>query len=203
VRALPGVEHAGAAYLRPLMLGPIGQGVAVRLEGQPDPKPGATSLNPILNHQIATPGYFEAMQIPLRAGRYFTEQDIAAAPRVAIVGESTARRLWPGQDPIGKRLSMSAFTPGVSGHVWRSVVGVVSDVRYRDIEETQLDIYDAALQTGRAADNIVVRTSGDPLALTAGVRAAARSLDPAAIVDDLTTLDAVVQRAEAPRRLTM
>ena len=87
--------------------------------------------------------------------------------------------------------------------MWRTVIGVVSDVRYRDIEETQLDIYDAALQTGRAADNVVVRTVGDPLALADGVRAAARAIDPAAIVDNVTTLDTVVERAEAPRRLTM
>ena len=202
VRSLAGVENAGAVYLRPLMLGPIGQGVAVRLEGQPDPRAGSNP-NPILNHQIATPGYFETMKIPLRAGRYFTDRDTSAAPRVVIVGESTARRLWPGQNAIGKRLSMSSFTPGGPPAMWRTVVGVVSDVRYRDIEETQLDIYDAALQTGRAADNVVVRTAGDPRALVAGLRAAARGLDPSVIVDDVTTLDAVVARAEAPRRLTM
>jgi putative ABC transport system permease protein len=202
VRALPGVESAGAVYLRPLMLGPIGQGVAVRLEGQPEPRPG-TSLNPILNHQIAATGYFETMKVPLRAGRYFTDGDTRAAPRVAIVGESTARRLWPGQDPIGKRLSMSSFTPGDPPAVWRTVVGVVSDVRYRDIEETQLDIYDAALQTGRAADNVVIRASGNPAALIPAVRETVRSLGASAIVDDVTTLEAVVARAEAPRRLTM
>ncbi len=72
--------------------------------------------NPTLNHQIATPGYFEAMRIPLRAGRFFTDRDTADVPRVAIVSESTARRLWPGQDPIGKRLSMSSFTPGGPRH---------------------------------------------------------------------------------------
>ena len=76
---------------------------------------------------------------------------------MAIVGESTARRLWPGQDAIGKRLSMSSFTPGGPRTMWRTVVGVVSDVRYRGIEEVQLDVYDAALQTGRPADNVVIR----------------------------------------------
>lgn len=202
VRSLAGVEQAGAVYLRPLMLGPIGQGVAVRLEGQSEPRPGS-SPNPILNHQIATPGYFETMRIPLRAGRYFTDRDTRQAPRVVIVGESTARRLWPGQDPIGKRLSMSSFTPGDPPQVWRTVVGVVSDVRYREIEQTQLDIYDAALQTGRPADNVLVRASGNPVAVVDAVRAAARELDPSAIVDDVTTLDAVVARAEAPRRMTM
>ena len=115
---------------------------------------------PTLNHQIATPGYFEALKIPLRAGRLFTDRDTADVPRVAIVSESTARRLWPGQDPIGKRLSMATFTPGKPGTAWRTVVGVVSDVRYRGIEEVQLDVYDPALQVGRPADNIVVRAVG-------------------------------------------
>jgi putative ABC transport system permease protein len=202
VRALPGVESAGAVYLRPLMLGPIGQGVAVRLEGQPE-VPAGNNPNPVLNHQIATPGYFETLRIPLRAGRFFTDRDTRESPRVAIVGESTARRLWAGQDPIGKRLSMSSFTPGGPRTMWRTVVGVVSDVRYRGLEEAQLDIYDAALQTGRPADNVVVRTAGDPNLAAAAVRAAARQLDPASTVDTVTTLDAVVERAAAPRRLTM
>jgi predicted permease len=202
VQELPGVEAAGAVYLRPLMLGPIGQGVQVFLEGQPETREAAEA-NPTLNHQIATPGYFEALRIPLRAGRFFTRQDTAAAPRVALVSESTARRLWPGQDPIGRRLLMSSFTPGGPRRVWRTVVGVVSDVRYRGLRDVQLDVYDAALQTGRPADNVVIRTAGDPMALAAHVRALARELDPAAIVDSATTMEAVVQRAEAPWRLSM
>jgi predicted permease len=202
VRALPGVEAAGAVYLRPLMLGPIGQGVSVYLEGQPETRQTAES-NPILNHQIASPGYFETLRIALRAGRVFTGRDTADAPRVAIVSESTARALWPGQDPIGKRLSMSTFTPGQRGRAWRTVVGVVSDVRYRGIAEVQLDVYDPALQVGRPADNIVVRTTGDPLAAAGMVRAVARELDPACIVDSVTSMRTVVERAEAPWRLTM
>jgi len=202
VRTLPGVEAAGAVYLRPLMLGPIGQGVLVRLEGQPETRESAQA-NPTLNHQIASTGYFEAMKIPLRTGRVFTDRDTREAPRVAIVSESTARRLWPGQDPIGKRISMNSFTPGGPRNAWRTIVGVVSDVRYRGLQEVQLDIYDAALQTGRPADNIVIRTSGDPALLAPSVRSLARELDPGSIVDSATTLEAVVERAEAPWRLTM
>ena len=202
VRTLPGVEAAGAVYLRPLMLGPIGQGVTVLLEGQPETRE-AIEANPVLNYQIATPGYFETLRIPLRAGRFFNEQDTADAPRVAIVSQATARRLWPGQDPIGRRLFMSNFTPGKPGKSWRTVVGVVSDVRYRGIDEVQFDVYDPALQVGLAAGNIVVRSAGDPLALAGPVRSIARELDPAAIVDSITTMDAVVERAEAPWRLTM
>lgn len=200
VRALPGVEAAGAVYLRPLILGPIGSGVRVYLEGQPETRETAEQ-NPILNHQVATPGYFETMKVPLRAGRLFTADDTAGRPRVAIVGESTARRLWPGQDPIGKRYSMDAFTPGQRGRAWRTVVGVVSDVRYHDIGETQLDVYDPAMQVGLDASNVVVRTSGDPRAVAAMVRGIARELDGGAIVDEITTMDAVVGRAQAPWRL--
>ena len=87
---------------------------------------------------------------------------------------------------------------------WRTVVGVVSDVRYHAIGEVQLDIYDPALQVGLGADNIVVRTSGDPrsVAERASARSRASSTRPS-IVDDVTTMDAVVGRAEAPWRLTM
>ena len=201
VRALPDVEAAGAVYLRPLVFGPIGSGVTVFLEGQPETRQSADA-NPILNHQIATPGYFETLRIPLRAGRFFTEEDISNAPRVAIVSESTARRLWPGQDPLGKRLSLPPFVSGERLRVWRTVVGVVSDVRYRGLDQVQLDVYDPALQVGVPADNVVIRTSGDPLALAGNLRAIARQLNPGVIVDGMTTLDAVVRRAEAPWRLT-
>jgi predicted permease len=200
VRTVPGVEAAGAVYLRPLMLGPIGQGVRVRLEGQPE-NGDAAKANPTLNHQIASSGYFETMKIALRAGRDFDDRDTKDAVRVAIVGESTARRLWPGQSPIGKRISMASFTPGGPAQAWRTVVGVVADVRYRGLQEVQLDVYDAALQTGRAADNVVVRSSGDLAGTASAIRAIARELDPTAVVDSVTTLDAVVARAEAPWRL--
>jgi putative ABC transport system permease protein len=202
VRALPGVDAAGAVYLRPLMLGPIGAGVRVRLEGQPETREAA-DINPTLNYQIASTDYFEAMHIPLRAGRFFTDYDRGETPRVAIVSESTAQRLWSGQTAIGKRISMASFTPGVPGQVWRTVVGVVADVRYRGLQEVQLDVYDAALQTGQAADNIVVRTSVEPTGVASAIRSIARELDAATIVDNITTLDAVVHRAEAPWRLSM
>jgi putative ABC transport system permease protein len=202
VEALPGVEAAGAVYLRPLLLGPIGQGVRVFLEGQPETREEADK-NPTLNYQMASPGYFNAMGVPLRAGRFFTHQDNAKSPRVAIVSESTAQRLWPGQDPLGKRVSMSTFTPGSPGRAWREIVGVVSDVRYRGLQEVQLDIYDPALQVGRPADNIIVRAATDPGALAGPIRALARELDSAVIVDTVTTMVSVVEQAQAPWRLTM
>lgn len=201
VRGLPDVTAAGAVYLRPLALGPIGQGVLASLEGQPETREAAEG-NPVLNHQIATPGYFDAMRIRVLRGRSFDDGDTMATPRVAIVSESTARALWPGEDAIGKRVRMSAFTPG-QPPAWRTVVGVVSDVRYRGLTDVHLDIYDAARQVGRPATNLVVRTNGETAALVAGVREHARQLDAAAIVDGVSTLDTIVSRASASWRMSM
>jgi len=179
----------------------LGREMMVRLDGEPESAPGE-SRHPILNHQIAAAGYFETMKIRLVRGRLFDRDDAPTSPRVVLVGETTAARLWPGEDPIGKRLSMSGFTPGKPGAVWRTVVGVVSDVRYRGLDEVLLDIYDPALQVGRPANQLVVRTAANPLALVGPIQAQARALDPSVIVDEVTTMDAVVARATAPWRLT-
>jgi putative ABC transport system permease protein len=201
VTALPGVDAAGAIFLGPLALGPIGQGVRVVLDGQPQTAEAA-GRNPTLNYQVATPGLFAAMQVPLRRGRLFTPQDTADTPRVAIVSESTARQLWPGQDPLNKRVLYSAFTPGQKSQ-WRTTVGVVSDVRYRGLDEVQLDIYDPALQVGQPARTMMIRTSSDPAALANLVKARVRELDPGATVDAITTLETVVAKASAPWRMSM
>jgi putative ABC transport system permease protein len=202
VAALPKVEAAGAVSLRPLALGPIGQETWVILEGQPDARDRAR-MNPTLNYQVATPGYFGAMRIQLRRGRLFNDQDNVASPRVALVGESTARRLWPGEDPIGRRILLPIHRPDGGPSVWRTVVGVVSDVRYRGIDDVRLDIYDAALQAPSAAADLVVRTSGDPLTVAGAVQAEARRLDPRVLIDRLTTMDAIVSRAVAPWRFSV
>jgi putative ABC transport system permease protein len=200
VRAMPGVESAGAVYLRPLLLGEIGDGVHVYLEGQPLTQQTSDS-NPGLNHQNATPGYFETMKVPLRAGRFFTNDDTMDRPRVAIVGESTARRLWPNQNPIGRRVTMYSFRREGPRLAERTIVGVVADVRYHALGEVSLDIYDPALQVDNGTGNVVVRAAGEAGAVAGMVRGIARGLDRDAIVDEVTTMDAVVGRAEAPWRL--
>ena len=202
VRTIAGVEAAGAVALPPLALGPIGQGVRVVLQGQPETAEAA-ARNPTLNYQVATPGYLEAMGIRLVQGRWFNALDAADAPRVSVVSESTARRLWPGEDPIGQRVRMANFTPGKPGSSWRQIVGVVADVRHRDLEEVQLDIYDPALQVGQDAGHLIVRAHVDPNSLLPFIRQHARALDARVILDRVTTLEAVVARASAPWRFSM
>ena len=202
VSALPDVEAAGAVHLRPLALGPIGAESWVILEGQPDTQRSAR-LNPALSYQVATPGYFTSMQIQLKRGRLFNDRDNMAAPRVAIVSESAARALWRGGDPIGRRILMPTHSPDGGPSVWRTVVGVVSDVRYRGIDDVRLDVYDAALQAAVTAGDVVVRTSRDPLSVAGAVQAEARRLDARVVIDRLTTMDGIVSRAVAPWRFSM
>jgi putative ABC transport system permease protein len=201
VQGLTGVEAAGGVYLKPLALGPIGMGTWVVVEGQPE-TPETAAANPVLNYQVATPDYFRAMRIPLKRGRVFTAQDSATSERVAVIGESTATRLWPGQDPIGKRFWTSSFIRGDPKGARRTVVGVVSDVRYRGVDQVHLDVYDPASQTPMGATDLVIRTSADPLALASVVQAEARRLDPGVLVSGTATLEAIVSKAVAPWRFS-
>jgi predicted permease len=201
IEALPGVDSAGAVYLRPLALGSIGQETGVILNGQPVVLE-TTRQNPTLNFESATPGYFHAMRITLLEGRLFTDRDTADAPPVALVSVSAARRLWPGRSAIGQRF-MLTHDKAPPERAWRTVVGVVGDVRYRGIDDVRLDVYDAALQVQSEARDVVVRGTGDARRLLSAVQAEARRLDQNVLIDGVTTLDSVVARATAPWRFTM
>ena len=201
VSRLPDVEAAGAVFLRPLALGAIGQETDVVLEGQAD-SPESRRRNPALNAQVATPGYFRAMRIPLLAGRFFTPDDRAQADRVAVVSESAARRLWPGADPIGRKMLMPTHGPKRE-RAWRTVVGVVADVRYRGLTDARLDVYDAAAQSPLAATDLVVRTRGDLGTVSLAVQAEARRLNPGVVIDRVISMDAILGRATSPWRLSV
>jgi len=206
VAALGDVASAGAVYLTPLELGSIGQGTWVLADDQVQSQ-DTVSSNPMLNYLTATPDYFRAMRIPILRGRAFTTEDGATAPRVAMISQSTAAALFPGQNPIGRRLLTSAFSADRSRNTaWRTIVGVAGDVRYRGLHEVQLDFYDPAMQSTSPATSLVVRLApgreGQALAVAAAVQARARQLDPRAIVTGAATLDTVVNREMAPWRFS-
>ncbi len=170
-------------------------------EGQPF-APESAESNPLVNWEAVTPGYFRTMVIELRAGRDFAATDGPDAPAVAIVGDSLARRTWPSESALGKRLWAAGDLDPEGEPVWRTVVGVVEDARYRGLADTRLDLYVPHLQSRTNVSDVVLFTSGDPLSLAASVRAEVAALDPNQPVDGVTTVNALVDRAASAWRLT-
>jgi putative ABC transport system permease protein len=200
VAASPHVRGAGAVLLRPLS-GPIGWDNQPILPGQNPNEPRTFELNPHVNFEAVTPGYFETMQIRLVRGRYFDASDTATAPGAVIVSEAAARRLWPGQDAIGQRLRENTWVVAAKDPAaWQTVVGVVADVRYRGLNDPRLDLYAPAAQTKNLVQHLMVRTDGDVASAVAAVRGAAREVDARITVSEATVMRQVVADESAPWR---
>ena len=121
-----------------------------------------------------TPGYFRTMSIPLKKGRFFSESDAGQTPKVVIVDERLARRDWPGEDAVGKRILI-----GGTGGDSAQVIGVVGHVRYAALEEEgEPQLYLPVFQDPGYLLGIVVSTRGDSLAMAGTVRETVRALDP-------------------------
>jgi len=151
----------------------------VSLEGQ---SAADAAAQPFVNFQIISPGYFDVMRIPLRAGRGFTEFDGSDAPLVAIVSERAARRFWGDQDPIGRRFSMAWNQSGTAGDggaaILLTVVGVAGNVRSNGIqEEPGLDVYAPYTQAFAGDSFFVIRTTLDPDAIVAEIGPAIAAVD--------------------------
>jgi predicted permease len=204
VAALPGVASVGAVYLRPLR-GPIGLDNQPLFPGQVPEKPATWGLNPHHNLQTVTPGYFEAMGIRVVAGRGFLPTDTHTSPGVVVVSQQTARRFWPGLDPIGQRLfDMSYRRPeGAQGLVWQTVVGVVDDVRYRGLNDVRLDTYVPAAQSNQRVAYLMVRAHGKAAGLIAPVRAATMAVDPRGSLADAGVMADIVAAESAPWRFVV
>jgi putative ABC transport system permease protein len=201
VRQTAGVIAAGAVYQRPFEHGPIGMDSGFLLEGQPR-SPDTWRRNPLLNWEAVTPGYFKAMDVRLMRGRLFTDRDDERGPPVVIVSEAMAARVWPGQDPIGKRLRAYGAPQG-GDPAWQTVVGVVEDVRYREMQEARLDLYLPFRQSPSPVRHVVVKTSGDPLRSAAAVRAALQRIDAQLAAEKVTTMERIVGATLAPWRFNM
>lgn len=197
VRQLPGVSAIAGVYLRPFEFGAIGSGAAVVLEGQSPRDRDALKKNPTLNAEAVTPDYFHVMRIPVLQGRAFSDHDTEDALPVVIVSVSAARRLWPDQDPIGKRLIASYDRPKGD---WQTVVGVVGDARYRGLTESTFDLYKPYLQSEDAVKHLIVRTSENPSTLLGRLRPEIRSVNPDAVVDAIRPMQDVLDRQLAPWR---
>lgn len=201
---MPQVEAVGAINLRPLEFEAIGNDSAALTDAAFGVERAWQTRAVTVNWQVATPGYFRTMRVPLRAGRYFADGDDANAPLVALLSESAATRLFHGTSAIGRRVVISAERRRPDGQrPWRTVVGVVADVRYRGLQDPRLDYYVPATQSvDSEVKHVVVRTAR-PQAVVTFVRQIARDLHPDAVVDHVRTMTSIVDRAAAPWRLYM
>ncbi len=200
LEATPGVEAVGAVLVTPYQLGVIGQDGFILAEGQSQEE---GQQNPVVNWQVATPGYFRAMGIRLLRGRGFEPMDDERTAPVAVVGESLARRMWPGRDPVGRRLRTHGLAADEAlEQPWATVVGVVEDVRYRELDRARLNLYLGYLQVDPAPGGLtyVVRTGGEPTSLAGALSRAAHSLDPEEPLDGIDSMNEVVSEAQAPWR---
>jgi putative ABC transport system permease protein len=195
LQALPGVERAALVLLRPLA-DPVGWDYPYTLEGQ---TPEAQVRTPNANFESISPGYFATVGIPLIEGRNFAEADGPDAGAIAIVSRSMARRAWPGQSAIGKRVKPG---PPDQNAPWKTVVGVAGDVRYREWTAVRDDIYVPYSQWNFGRMDLVVKASGDPVSIVPALRAAVRAADPDLPLASVTTLERAVEEATAGPRFT-
>jgi len=196
VSALPGVESAGATLTLPLG----GTDFDVGRTFVPEGHPLATEEALVTDYFVVTPDYFKTMRIPVNTGRSFTDHDTAENPKVVVVNESIVRRVFAGENPIGKRIS-----------VWpdeqfpREIVGVVGDVRSSKLdEETGYQVYvPYAQDAGWGSLTLAVRAKGEPDALTSPVRSAIFSIDKNQPAYDVKTMDDVFSASVADTRLVV
>jgi predicted permease len=174
LHTLPAVESIAGVAGRPLK-GPIGLDSSWQREGQIVEE---AKRNPWANLETVTPGYFETMGIRLLDGRTFTDDDRMETVPVAVVGETFARRTWPGTSAIGERLRGHGFDERHAVPPWWTVVGVVADVRYRDLRSASLDIYVPYDQAEFSIGDIVIRTRGPAESAIAAIHARLRSVVP-------------------------
>ena len=193
VAALPGVRAVGAISFLPLS----GERSAsdFTVPGRPTPPKGS---EPVGDMRAVTPGYFQAMGIPIKAGRALTSADVANTPSVAVVSETLARTMWPNESAVGKFID---YEWAKQEHV--QIVGVAGDVHHEGVDKQPfMEIYRPLPQFVYSSMTLVVRTAGDPLAIAKPLRDAVRSIDRDQPVGRLETMDAVVGASLGASRLS-
>jgi putative ABC transport system permease protein len=195
VRALPGVEFAGAVDSLPLQGGSTQPIIA---EGQPG-VPMADQ--PEVAVRLISPGYLSAMRIPLKQGRDFTGADKIKSKPVILVSDAFAKRFWPHENPLGKHVTLTFF-PGPA----REVVGVVGDVKLIGLDVTRSSeaVYSIMDQTTDATRMILtVRTSSAPTTLTSGLRSAVHEVDPDEPLVGIAAMEDIVDRSLGRQQLNV
>jgi predicted permease len=196
VAAIPGVQSAGSIHHLPL------SGYSWYAEIDPEGRARAPNETAVQSGwRVISGDYFKTMGIPLVRGRVFNQSDTRGSLPVAVVNEEFARAVWPGEDPIGKRFRAGNATR-TSGAV--TVIGVVGGVRHVALDAPPgPELYRVNSQTPMGAVTLVMRTTGDPLALASLARQVVRASDPDVPISELRSLEQVMSTSVARPRLIM
>ena len=193
----PGIE--AVAISTDLPLGGNVDFLAFSVEGRPL---APTDRTPDAEVRIISPEYFRTLQIPLRSGRMLTDRDTSEVPDAVVINETLARKYFPGEDPLGKRITFG--DPQAADVEWFSVVGVVGDVRgTRLSDEPYAQLYTSYRQTPRRAATLIVRTAGEPTRMLNSVREQIWALDRQQPLYNVRTVDQVLAQAVARPRFNM
>jgi predicted permease len=194
LRTVPGVERTGLVSAMPFISANINIKGTFRVEGRPAPPEREL---PTTYLTVATSDYFRAMEIPLRKGRLFTDEDRTNSTPVAIINDQLAERFWPGENPIDQRVTVNWLRRPLT----LRVVGVVGRLRHDALDsDPRPELFMPLAQTAFGSMTFVVRTGGDAAALIPSLRSRIWEIDPTLPVYDASTVDALVAHSLAPRR---
>jgi putative ABC transport system permease protein len=191
---LPGTQSVSAINNLPFQNENNG---GLKIEGY---VPSSPYDRPQANYRAISPSYFRVMGIPLRRGREFRPDDVAGQPGVAIINEEAARRFWPNQDPIGKRINPdgAGFQPGV----WLSIVGIVGDVRHSTLDASaKPEVYWAYDQYPVRSLTFVLRTAIEPMSLADAARKEIWAVDKDLPISSLQAMEGLISASIAQQRL--
>lgn len=196
LKAMPGVESA--AFVAPMPFSGGNVGSDFRIEGRPKPEPGQ---EPTANNRSVTAEYFQAIKIPLLQGRFFRPQDQRGGAGVAIINETLARRYFPNENPLGKRITnIGANQNEGDPEIWE-IVGVTGDVRHSSLTRPATpEIYLPFQQNSWSWGNFFVRTKNDPAGLTRSFTEAIRSGDKTVLVTGVQPLAQAISKTIAETR---
>jgi putative ABC transport system permease protein len=195
IRTLPGVQSVGAVAFLPL--DGLGSATSFSVVGQPPPPPGQ---EPVCDVRVVHPGYFATMGIPLLRGRNFNSSEEVQSANVVLINETLAQQMFPGEDPIGKKLviEMSDENPP------DEIIGVVGDVKHYGLDtEVRPMTYWPHPRFPYPFLSVVVRTQGDPLQLVGAVRHEVQAMDPAQPIADVRPMEQLVANSVARPRFNM
>jgi putative ABC transport system permease protein len=193
VQGLPGVESTAVANMLPL--GGMNTTFTIRIEGRPEPKPGQ---EPEADFRSVSDSYFRTMQVAVLQGRAFNRQDTAQSQPVVAVNQAFAKRFWPGENAIGKRIR---FSGPPESNPWQTVVAVVGNMKSQLDAPAPAEMYFSLRQHTRTTMVLVVRTSAEPHSLVEAVRGQVSAMDRDMPVFDVMTMEDWRSVSVAPQKI--